>query len=78
MNLRSAAICLDCDELIDLFDSRKDERCPRCGSKDHAMLSKYFLPLPAIRVAEKPAKKDAIMIAGKPAKKNGRKCRKAA
>jgi anaerobic ribonucleoside-triphosphate reductase len=66
MNLRSAAICLDCDEVIDLFESRKEEKCPRCGSKDHEMLSKYIKPIPVIRVVEKPVKK------------SGRKCKKAA
>ncbi len=73
MNLRSAAICLDCDELIDLIESRKEERCPRCGSKDHTMLSKYIKPLPVIRVTEMPVTR----LTEKPAKKNGRKSKKA-
>lgn len=73
MNLRSTAICLDCDELIDLSESRKEEKCPRCGSKDHAMLSKYIRPLPVIRVTEVPI----ASLIEKPVKKNGRKCKKA-
>jgi len=64
MNLRSAAICLDCDEIIDLLESRKEEKCPRCGSKDHTMLSRYIKPIPVIRVSEKLPKK------------NGKRCKK--
>lgn len=76
MNLRAAAICLDCDEVIDLSLSRneREEKCPMCGSKEHIMLSRYLKPLPVIRVVEKPGCK----IIKKPEKKNGRKCRKAA
>jgi hypothetical protein len=55
MNLRSAAICLDCDEVIDLSTSRnaEEETCPKCGSKDNAMLSKYIQPMPVVRVVVK-------------------------
>jgi hypothetical protein len=68
MNLRTASICLDCDEIIDLSVSRipEEEKCPRCGSKDHTMLSKYIKSMPVIRVIEKPAKKI------------GKRCRKSA
>lgn len=62
MNLRSTAICLDCDELIDLSETRKEEKCPKCGSKDHTKLSKYIQPLPAIRVNEIPTVKKAGKI----------------
>lgn len=43
MKLRTASICIDCDEVFE--GSGSDLRCPVCASRVTAFLSKWLMPL---------------------------------
>jgi hypothetical protein len=43
MNIRSALLCIDCD---DVFDATESERCPSCSSGQYVALTDYIPALP--------------------------------
>lgn len=52
MNIRSALLCIDCDEI---FDATEHKNCPCCTSSQHVAIADYVpsLPLNSILCIEK-------------------------